>query len=95
MFDSLDTGNTIWPGGVVDEDPEPEKVRAPTRIHNNPWGVVSQEYGKFHPNVKAAVRWVALVITAVVAITFMINYGSAQIKGTICHWSPKKYFCGP
>ena len=93
MPDPLSVKSGHWPEkNEVDKDPEPEKAPAPTQVHNTPWGVVSQEYGRFHPKVKAFIRWAVLVIAIVAAM----NYGSAQLKSSICHWFPiSSYFCSP
>ncbi len=93
MSDSLDTEKSDWSEkiGIGEEniDPAPEKVQLPD--HNTPWSVVGQEYQKFPSGVKRFIRWAVLVI----AILAALNYGSVQLKSTICHWFPSfDYFCG-
>ena len=54
-------------------------------------GFAGKEYNKFHPRVKAVIRWGVLVV----ALTFGMNHGVDQFKRTLCHLKPSSgYFCG-
>ena len=71
------------------EDLAPDRDR-PSQIGGTPWGLVGQEYGQFHRRTKTFIRWAILVI----GVFFALNYASAQITSTICHWVPNSdYFC--
>ncbi len=82
------TEGTPWEVGGQPE-PTPNKVRA-TSVTGGVISVISDEFNKFSTWVKACIRWFALLV----GISFGLNYGSEQIRRTVCHWFPHStYFC--